>query len=69
MKYEAIVESGEVVVRELTAEEIEQDQIDRDNASKRQVIEETENAKKLAALTKLQALGLDVEDLKVLGLG
>lgn len=69
MKYEAIVESGEVIVRELTTEEIAQDVKDREDAAKRQAIEDEKVAQKQNALAKLEALGLDVEDLKALGLG
>lgn len=69
MKYEAIVETGEVIVRELTTEEIAQDVKDREDAAKRQAIEDEKVAQKQNALAKLAALGLDAEDLKVLGLG
>ena len=72
MKYEAIVETGEVIVREMTTEELEQDSKDRAKFAafaEEQSQELAElDAKKAAAEAKLAALGLTAEDLKALGL-
>jgi hypothetical protein len=69
MKYEANVETGELIIRELTAEEIAQDEIDRKMATDRAVIDEQKREAKDAAKAKLEALGLSLDDLKALGLG
>lgn len=63
MKYEANVETGEIIVRELTDEEIAQDKKDRALAAKK--------AKELAevALAKaalLEKLGITEEEAKLL---
>jgi len=59
------VETGEVVDLELTDAEIQQlEQDDEAQSAKRAA----EIAKKNAAIAKLAALGLEVDDLKALGL-
>jgi hypothetical protein len=68
MKYEAIVETGEVIIRELNEDEIKQDEIDRQAAIQRKVLEDNQLLKKEKTLSKLAALGLEPEDLTVLGL-
>ena len=61
-------ETGEIVVRELTKDELAQQKIDADNALSLAQLHENQNLAKEAALTKLQSLGLTLEDLKALGL-
>jgi hypothetical protein len=72
MKYEAIVETGEIVVREMTEEELAQDAKDRAKFAKLELEKQEEQAKretaKASAEAKLEALGLTTEDLKALGL-
>ena len=63
MKYEAIVETGEVIVRELTAEEIAQDEIDRQEALERKIKEDAEESSRLILLNKL---GITEEEAKLL---
>lgn len=62
-------ETGEVIVRPLTKEEIKQREIDLAAYEAKKVKESELQSKKLAAVSKLEALGLDIEDLKALGLG
>jgi hypothetical protein len=62
--YDAI--SGELEVREMTAEEIAQYEAD---AERQNAIVETSLSAKESTLAKLEALGLTAEDLKALGLG
>ena len=61
-------ETGEIVVRELTKDELAQQKIDADNALALAQLHENENLAKEAALAKLQTLGLTLDDLKALGL-
>lgn len=59
------VETGEIVLRDMTKEEIKQ--IELDNLNEIALQQETQQ-KKETALAKLAAIGLEVEDLKALGL-
>lgn len=65
-------ETGEVIERELTTAELAQRKIDADNEIARtKAMAEAEAealAAKEAAIAKLAALGLDLDDLKALGL-
>lgn len=70
---EVNIETGEIVLRDMTEDEIakhnsdlqaEQMRIAEIEASKIEA-----DAKKTAALEKLAALGLEIDDLKALGLG
>jgi hypothetical protein len=58
--------TGELEVREMTAEEIAQYKVD---AARQNEILEANAATKKLTLAKLEALGLTDEDLKALGLG
>ena len=62
------VETGEVIERELTAEELAQKAIDDAQAAARLAEIEAKEQAKAAAQAKLEALGLTVEDLTALGL-
>jgi hypothetical protein len=62
------VETGEITEREATDEEIAQQEIDEANFKARQAEIKTKAEAKAAALVKLAALGLTVEDLQALGL-
>jgi len=68
MKLVHNVETGEIFERELTAEEIAQQEIDEANFQARQAEFEAKATAKAAAQAKLSALGLTVEDLQALGL-
>lgn len=59
------VTTGEISQRELTAEEIEQGLLAKQKADQERAEAE---AKRFAALAKLEAIGLDEDDLKALGL-
>ena len=61
-------QTGEVIEREMNAEELAQFELDKveERKSKEQIAEAA--AKKAAAEAKLAALGLDADDLKALGL-
>ena len=65
-------ETGEVVERELNAEELAQQQIDEANIAAAKAIAdakaEAEAQAKAAAESKLAALGLTTNDLRALGL-
>lgn len=67
------VETGEVIERELNAEELAQQAIDEANIAAvkaaQQAKADTAAQAKAAAEAKLAALGLTTEDLKALGLG
>jgi len=63
------VETGEIIEREMNAEELAQLAIDQANAEKEQQAYEEAQAKRAAAEAKLAALGLTPDDLKALGLG
>jgi membrane protein involved in colicin uptake len=66
-------ETGEAIVRDMTAQEA----AERDaEIAERKALDDAQNKaekdaeqKKLVALAKLEALGINVDDLKVLGLG
>jgi len=61
--------TGEIIEREMNAQELAQLEADKAKAAiKAQELAEAE-AKRLSALAKLEALGLDADDLKALGLG
>ena len=62
--FEVNAETGEAIYRDPTAEEIAQNKKD---LKEKQLNAEQELAKKEQALSKLSALGLELEDLKVLG--
>ena len=62
------VETGEIIERELTAQEIAQQKIDKAAFETRQAEFEAKAQAKEAAQAKLAALGLTVEDLTALGL-
>ena len=62
------VETGEIIERELSAEEIKQSIADEESSKKRQESIASDEAKKQAAQAKLEALGLTTDDLKALGL-
>ena len=62
------VETGEIIERELTAEEIVQQEIDKAAFEARKAELEAKAQAKEAAQAKLAALGLTVEDLQALGL-
>ena len=69
MKIEANVTTGEIIEREMTAEEIAQDLADQKAATAQAEAEATKAAEKAAAIVKLATLGLTENDLKALGLG
>ena len=69
MKIEANVTTGEIIEREMTAEEIAQDLADQAAATAQAEAETTKAAEKAVATAKLAALGLTEDDLKALGLG
>jgi predicted GIY-YIG superfamily endonuclease len=58
------VETGEIVLRDMTKEEVKQ--IELDNLKEIALQQETQQ-KKESALAKLAVIGLEVEDLKALG--
>ena len=62
-------ETNEVLVRELTADEIAQSKIDADNDKAYSAAITQAATDKAAATAKLAALGLTTDDLKALGLG
>jgi hypothetical protein len=62
------VETGEIIERDMTAEELKQLELDRQSAAKYVEAENEIKAKKEAAQGKLAALGLTAEDLQALGL-
>jgi len=62
------VETGEIIERDLTAEEIKQSIADEEASKKRQQAFQAVEAEKQAAQSKLAALGLTTDDLKALGL-
>lgn len=67
--YEHNVEIGEIIERDMTAEELAQVSLDIEKAQAFQAKLEAEEAKRFTALAKLAALGLTADDLKALGLG
>ena len=60
--------SGETFEREMNAEEFAQWQADRAQSEVRAQAEAETKAKREVALSKLEALGLDEDDLRALGL-
>jgi DNA-binding protein YbaB len=62
------VETGEEIVRDASAEEITQMQLDAANAAARQAESEAKAQAKATAEGKLAALGLTIDDLRALGL-
>jgi hypothetical protein len=69
MIIEANCTTGEVIERELTAEELAQKEADNANAIELKNAQAKAEADKIAAQAKLAALGLTTDDLKALGLG
>lgn len=63
------VETDEIIEREMNDEELAQWQADLDSYNAEKLKKEQEESKRKAALEKLEALGLDLDDLKALGLG
>ena len=61
-------ETGEIIEREMNAEEIADMELRYAEKLARLAAEEEAKAKRQAALNKLAALGLDTDDLKALGL-
>lgn len=68
MKRIVNVETGEVIERELNAEEIEQERIDALAFEAHKAEQEIKAQAKAAAEGKLAALGLTTDDLRALGL-
>lgn len=62
------LETGEILERELTAEELNQQEIDEQIAATKAVQKEEKEAARQAAIAKLAALGLTTDDLAALGL-
>lgn len=61
-------ETGEVIERDMTATELAQWETDKaETKAKAEAVAQAE-ANKASALAKLEALGLDADDLKALGL-
>ena len=63
------VETGEIIEREMNADELAQWEADQESAQLAKEQEAAAAAKKAAAEAKLAALGLTADDLKALGLG
>lgn len=61
-------ETGEIIERNMTPEELAQHQKDLANAEAEQIKKQEKAAAKEAAEAKLEALGFTPEDLKALGL-
>ena len=61
-------ETGEVIERDMTAEELAQWETDRAQEAQRQAEAEAKAQAKASAEAKLAALGLTADDLKALGL-
>lgn len=61
-------ETGEVIEREMNAQELEQLEKDEAIEAKEKQAREEAQVKRAAAEAKLAALGLDADDLKALGL-
>lgn len=62
------VETGEIITREMNAEELAQDTADKAAYAAFKEAEAKAEADKAAAEAKLAALGLTTDDLKALGL-
>jgi hypothetical protein len=63
------VETNELEVRPMSGSELAQYEADYASAALEAEVKAEETAKKAAAKAKLEALGLDSDDLKALGLG
>ena len=63
------VETNELEVRPMTDSELAQYQTDYTSATLEAKVKAEEEVKKQAAKAKLEALGLNADDLKALGLG
>jgi hypothetical protein len=61
-------ETGEVIEREMNADELAQSKIDKAQAAAQAAAKAEADAAKIAAQAKLAALGLTTDDLKALGL-
>lgn len=61
--------TGEVLEREMTAEEVEQLQADQQVQQQLEAAKAEAEQKRQAAIAKLETLGLTVDDLTALGLG
>ena len=68
MKHINNCETGEIIVREMTDEEIAAEQASALSYASVIAAEEAKFAAKELARTKLEALGLTIDDLKALGL-
>jgi len=62
------VATGEEITRDMNADELAQLAIDEAEATSKKNAQAQAEAAKAAALAKLEALGLDVDDLAALGL-
>lgn len=62
------VETGEIIERDMTKEEIANLDAIRKQGDADQLVKEQMSIKKAAAQAKLEALGLTADDLKALGL-
>jgi hypothetical protein len=62
------LETGEEIVREMNADELAQREADKALAAAHQAEAEVKAQAKAAAEAKLVALGLDLDDLRALGL-
>lgn len=62
------VQTNQIEEREMTDEEFAQWQLDKATNEARTIAENESKAKRMAALAKLEALGLTENDLKALGL-
>lgn len=61
-------ETGEIITREMNEKELAQLEADIEQGKKTKAREKAEQEAKMAALAKLQALGLTTDDLSALGL-
>lgn len=66
--YEHNIETGEAIEREMTADEIDQFNLDKAAAEAEIETQRLKAEAKTIAETKLSALGLTTDDLKALGL-
>jgi hypothetical protein len=62
------LETGEEITRDMNAEELAQMTLDQAEAAEKTAARAQAEAARTAAESKLAALGLDVDDLKALGL-
>ena len=61
-------ETGEITEREMNADELAQFEADKAASQAQAQAQAEAQSKRIAALAKLEALGLDEDDLKALGL-